>query len=784
MAGSSYHSQSRKSGIILRRCARLGGFCVPALIVLFFLLHSRLIVLLERDFKERQHGGFGDGMAQQEHDQLWKGDSSSNNNNNNNNPGICQKLLQGNEHSTTASMWLKSKHKLLSAVLGVLEKQQSATSAIIPAWMEELWKFLTPWQLQQTIFPQVDPLILQRILEKLQARLLFLQQLEGHYDSTNTTDRNNPEPPPPNKIQVLVFGGSVTEGVGCDAPPPSYLMDDTEKEKSQLKLLSSLSLQDCSWPHRLQQLADAFLPDTIEIHNLAVGGTHSRAAVPILEHGLYPPHVHVNENKNKKNDAAPHDDHDSHEGPPDIILNAYAANDNLPPAFYNTENTTLDNFHKYRVLKRLMEFVAAASGTGTVGGKNNINSCGQSSTNSNSQQQSHQPWIVFLNDYLGNQQESLVGESTVDELVQLLMQTLAPVSYVSPSRLLEPYVWANTSEHVWSGVWKKKSNKNKNLNAADYKVDVHYGLAGHITTALVAAHAFFQWTMEYCQEQVLFDDVEEQDCSSSSHWTTTTPKSLQTLETRMQAHELSSVLQIHLPSKEWMKLNHPDRVYPNITEGAGGVVKSSRLGSSSKTVTHDGCSGSSSGHQNSGACAFAFLAAPLGTHSKKGPLQEYIDGFTVTAENKKEDGVGWLVQNNFRHGGFQNKLGLAAIRTGAQLTLDIPIGNVQQQRHMELTIHYLKSYGPDWANSHLRGTCQVRQQKGASSSSSSGGAKLLQVLREQNFDLEGFHDQQVSISYTHVVPDIIIDKGIETVIQLKLELIGGSNFKINAMMLC
>ncbi|KAL3928347.1 MAG: hypothetical protein SGBAC_012692 [Bacillariaceae sp.] len=618
-----------------------------------------------------------------------------------------------------------------------MEEPKEATT--IPAWMEELWNFLTPWHLQKTMFPQANPIILQRILDKLQARVQFLQQQQQQQQQNEQALRGHstierlPEPP---KIQVLVFGGSVTEGVGCDAPPPGYLMQDAENEKARLKVSS---LQGCSWPHRLQQLADAFLPNAIEIHNLAVGGTHSRAAVPILEHGLYPPHVHVNGNRNVT--ATENFDHN----PPDIILNAYAANDNLPPAFYNTENTTLDNFHKYRVLKRLMEFVDAASTTAS-----NHDGCGQSHS------QPHQPWIVFVNDYLGNQQESLVGESTVDELVQLLMQTLAPVSYVSPVRLVEPYVWADTTEHVWSGVWKKKKKKKNQEAENDYKVDVHYGMAGHITTAMVAAHAFFSWTMDYCQEQVLFDM--EEDCPSS--WTSSSPRS-QALDTRMQADELSKVLQIDLPSKEWMKANHPDRVYPNITEG--GEIKSS---ATSKTTTGDCGSGRRS------ACSFAFLAAPLGTHSKRAPLQEYIDGFGSTKSSDASADVGWLVRNNFRHGGFQNKLGLVATRAGAQLELRIPIRN-KQQKYMKLTIHFLKSYGPEWANSHLRGSIQV-QQKGSSGE--------MQVLREKSFDLEGFHDQQVSISYTHVVPNILVEKG--EMIQLKLELIGGSNFKINAMMLC
>jgi hypothetical protein len=65
--------------------------------------------------------------------------------------------------------------------------------------------------------------------------------------------------------------------------------------------------------------------------------------------------------------------------------------------------------------------------------------------------------------------------------------------------------------------------------------------------------------------------------------------------------------------------------------------------------------------------------------------------------------------------------------------------------------------------------------------------------------MEGYHDQNVSISYTYVASDIIVDaaaasniaatdntttNGDEEEIQLTLELVGGTTFKINAMMIC
>jgi hypothetical protein len=83
----------------------------------------------------------------------------------------------------------------------------------------------------------------------------------------------------------------------------------------------------------------------------------------------------------------------------------------------------------------------------------------------------------------------------------------------------------------------------------------------------------------------------------------------------------------------------------------------------------------------------------------------------------------------------------------------------------------------------VEGTIQVQQPSGRG------------VVQEQRFQMEGYHDQNVSISYTYVANGIIVvaaaaaaannnTNGDEEEIQLTLELVGGTTFKINAMMIC
>jgi hypothetical protein len=526
------------------------------------------------------------------------------------------------------------------------------------SYIDGLLSFLTPYHLKQSTLPQTNPEILNRIKTKVQRRLTSPQ----HHS----------------KLKVLVFGGSIVEGSGCDFPPPAYMQSNA---RSKYKKEKYERMQDCAWPHRLQRLADIVLPDTIAIFNLAVGGTHSQSAIPVLEHWLLPDIM--------KPDG------------PDIIINAYAANDNLPSAYHNTQNTTRDNFHLYRIFKRLTEFISAAS--------NSRNDC------------KSPPWIIFLDDYYGNQQESIMGESTLDQALKVILQTTnGAVSYVRPAYMLKHYIWAKSSEHAWSGVWKNKRGIPK--------VDVHYGTVGHITTAITLAHAIFQWAFDHCQEELLNEGCED------------------VIDDSPNVPELSELVQIDLPSKEWIVQRQPDLVFPNITE----------------TQTARSILSSCQNHPHRHNCVFGFLAAPLGTHSNKNLLQIYIDKFS-------ESNNGWEVQNNFRRGGFQNKLGLVATKPLASLRLLF-----KKPALSKLTIHYLKSYGYDWKDSRIRGTVQVLRDIEEDASSPS-------IVSENVFELEGFHEQRVSISYTHVVDNI---ESSGDGVRLILELVGGATFKINAMMMC
>jgi hypothetical protein len=55
--------------------------------------------------------------------------------------------------------------------------------------------------------------------------------------------------------------------------------------------------------------------------------------------------------------------------------------------------------------------------------------------------------ILYVNHYVGNQQESIWGEGQVDEVVQGIANYDASVAYVSAARMVQQWVFADTSKH-------------------------------------------------------------------------------------------------------------------------------------------------------------------------------------------------------------------------------------------------------------------------------------------------------------------------------------------------
>ena len=642
---------------------------------------------------------------------------------------------------------------------------------------------------------------LERVYSILEARLNYIIQQQYQKPQLST-----PHPPP---LKILVFGGSIVEGVGCD----EWSRVDLKVTKNSTSRAAAgaseqtKTLRTCSWPYRLESFLNKIvhqligaapgggsptvrLPPLVQVHNLAVGGTNSDAALPVLRYWL-------------TGDSSVFEPYGA-----DIVINSYSANDNLPPAFHATKNTTVDHFHAKRVYKRNQDFLDAAiafAQSPSVAGVAAATRAKAIPCDAGAISQTQQadvasiatktyPIVLYVDDYIGNQQESIIGEGTLQEVMTLLIheyQYLGLVGYVSPANMVREYVLANTSETVLSPKWVDKRG--------DYAINVHFGLSTHVYIVWTVSYALLKMTLDFCDDDHGARTLQQRallrrlSCASN-----TSP--MTSPEEHQQRRRLRNSMR---------RVKHVQSTPPSVSQAALSTVSEwwnrSNADAMAGMMKQDVCAGE---HNNVGIwaasshnpCVFAFLAAPLGTHQQEAKLHQYLQRFIIPSNAGGVVG-GWQPKNNFRHGGFQNKLGFVASKPNATVTLAL--------QHIEkpvrvLTIHYLKSYGPNWNDAKTRFTLEVfyKQSK----------------TYTKEFILEGFHAQNTSISYGFRL-DLNQDsqeqffaekKGaaaaaasdslpaatstssnkdreiapIGSSIRFRMDLISGRNFKINAMLFC
>jgi hypothetical protein len=553
---------------------------------------------------------------------------------------VCRKLGDGR---TAASTWRENLQGILEASIQL----PSDPGRVHQNWTKELLDLVTPEMMERALRTQPSYKDIKRVIGIIDKRL------------------HNASAPP---LHVGVFGGSVTVGTGCEVLPKEL------KNKVQPGGGGSVRGRSCAWPNRLQLLADSFLGEgVVQIHNLAVGGTASAQAQPVISYWLYPSNSPLVDRG------------------PDVIVNAYATNDNL-----SFSNAIMDYKYFHNALKSIYSFVQTALRSRPC----------------------HDPPVVFyVDEYIGNQHELLLGEYLRHDAVQLISNQ-AKFGYISSAFAALPLVRADTSETLFSAVWEHRRKGRIR--------DVHFGMPGHVYISWVFAYSVLKVAADFCVDQQFHDE----DLRSSF-----VLKGSQTLVQSDSSPDLTSGVSWGNVTSQW-------------SETEAGRLR----------VEDEICRRSIS-HEK--PCQFAFVATPAGTAHNAGQLNSYIKPFKVSS-------TGWSGQNDIRTGGWQNKLGLVGDRAGALLVLELR--NIENSIRF-LTLDSLKSYGEKWANSEAQFNITI-----ADNSS--------RVQHETSFRIKGYHDRNASISSSYR-----LDLGAHSAqpgqtVTIDITLVGGTMFKIIALMLC
>ena len=496
----------------------------------------------------------------------------------------------------------------------------------------------------------------------------------------------NPATAPP--LEIAIMGGSVTRGHGCDQTLTSL---NNEKHS-------------CAWPFLLQQLLDRFLGQgVVRIHNLAIEGTNSNMSIPLLEYGLFP-------------EGSPLLDHG-----PDVIINAYASSDNLPSSSTGSPNTTTDlAFFYENALKPAQDFI-------------------RSSLSSSRSCQDHDPLILFVDEYLGNDQNNVIlGEIFRFEAVDILTSWYSNAGAISPAQAVRRMAFGNNGgEGPFTTIWKQRG-----VDDNDRKEDVHVVMTGHLHIGWTVAYSLLEMALNFCEEETsrggdhdLLNTADARNEVSQRHHEEhhdVAAKFVAEEALELVESEIPPALDVSLQVKDMAQSWRSDAMEHNQTQAAY-----CREDPTTRTSP----------------CSLSFVAVRKSAVA----LDQYLQEFTTSND-------GWSGQSY-----EQDNRGF--VTTKANATVTFRIQDIQTQVKT-ITLHTVKSYGEAWAGSQAKFTLSWNHVASGRSYSKA-------------WDIVGYLNRETSIVDQFVLdlgPDNFPEKG--NTVDLKIELIGGTQFQINALMIC
>jgi len=401
----------------------------------------------------------------------------------------------------------------------------------------------------------------------------------------------HPDTAPPLKIAVV--GGSVTRGQGCNQPilPGSHKLD------------SAL----CAWPSRLERLINTLAGfELVQVSNLAVSATTLRFGTPLIKYWFYP------------NELLP-------DGP-DIIISSYSSNEQ------SNEDTTKSVKFANRARNRIQEFI----------------------TTCRKARPCKPPLVLFVDDYLGNFQDNILGEMTFSKITTELAEWYGEVMHVSHADVVRRFIYADTTETTFTSPWP--------IDTATHKleVQVHFGMAGHVAIAWSILYAMVDVVMGYCENQVFVEKMKKHSGVFSEQ--------VADLVNTVPPPKLRPELLLQDVSREWQD---------NAARTQRSLLECDTLESKSPP------------------CTFAFLAGVQGWNAEE--LHAFLQPYLI-------ENTGWETAMDYGAGGAIKKPGLVATEAHASMTLHLT--HIDKEVRM-INVQRIKSYGDKWVDSNARFTVRV-----------------------------------------------------------------------------
>jgi len=518
----------------------------------------------------------------------------------------------------------------------------------------------------------------------------------------------------PRPVKILIMGGSLLQGTNC------------RKMVKDLKMQIGMALTECSWGHRLGAfLNHLFQMPLVQVTNIAMGGTNTASGSLLLQHELLPAIARR----------------------PNIIINGYSTNDMHAWTANEAQhsNTTLGD----QIRTMVENFYRNATKLGQDECPNK-----------------REPIVLFLDDYIGNEQREILATMEGSVAVQALAKYygFASISYVD---LVRDWVYGDTLETWFSPEgWYKN-----NLDGVMIR-EIHPQLGMHIVAAWVVAYNILHMITTFCSvEPWRQADLEGRE-DVIFHSYETTRQYLPQLpvlrgDTDYVPPGKPRAPPLGLPPRltKALSLEEISELWRNETDMQ--QRKNSSVCREDKPI-----------HRTK--CPFAWvsrirvLAIPGVPETEKGDDVSYWKAHEVSNFGNP-DNSSWAFQKDHA------KIGVCPMNgIGSEFILEIPPRSVSRTIKDNytladsVTIFYMKSYGRKWENSTIKLDIMSESEKQADS--------VANWTMLSSVQLSGYHVKNTSETYTETIKlpsDIIIEQ-----LRVAVTLVKGETFKIMGLLVC
>ena len=547
------------------------------------------------------------------------------------------------------------------------------------------------------------------ILDIAFKRWEYLEYVKKNNKTNNDKKKNIQYSTIPRKVNILVMGGSVTMGVRCSENP--------------VVETSRFARRDCAWPTRLHTFLNTVFGhnpnDLIRIDALTLGGTNTNTASMIWDYTLMPKDIPY----------------------PDIVIHGYATNDMHVLSVLEAQklNISLEEM----IMKVNQNFIQKVL-TPKLSSSSTTNRC-----------QHPTPYLIYYDDYIGNEQREILQTNAFSKAIQLL-STYYGFSLVSYADTIKDLVYYNTTEEWLSpSGWPERQ--------------VHPGMSMHIASTWVIAFHLLHLAGTYCSIQTTrsttnhhnnIDNIEGQVkpyTAVNGLPILKEPNKIlkgEPLDVSVNyAHppELNDSLTLDNISQRWEQKRHEQKQQQNMRECHYDTDQEVLMPR---------------------PCIFSWVGNLERKFDKTKHLNDRMKPFIITND-------GWTATDD------SNKLGYSPTKENAMFEMELTKESLKASSSLFLikTLNFLvmKSYGEKWSNSKIKVDAYFTIK----------GNTEEQI---KSMDITGFHDKNTSETYTAQL-DLVsnnsnndIVNGVQALeverLKLRITLIGGMTFKIMGMAFC